>query len=172
MPAETVVPAGARFALAPYRERTVAPTRRGLGEESRSYHLGRGLAVLAWPAAPDVLAVEREGRLLGWTESGVITTAPGAGAVLIDGRLVVDADDVEALMPVSLPTMLVAFARYSRDGSFAVLGANLLHRRDGRRIGGRSRAGRAPSRGVPDVVLIPVLAVILLISAVKLARHD
>ncbi|MFE5540329.1 hypothetical protein ACFQ78_31900 [Streptomyces sp. NPDC056519] len=26
---------------------------------------------------------------------------------------------------VSLPTMLVAFARYSRDGSFAVLGANL-----------------------------------------------
>jgi hypothetical protein len=25
---------------------------------------------------------------------------------------------------VSLPTMLVAFARYSRDGSFAVLGAN------------------------------------------------
>ncbi|AYV32164.1 hypothetical protein EES41_36015 [Streptomyces sp. ADI95-16] len=26
---------------------------------------------------------------------------------------------------VSLPTMLVAFARYSRDGSFAVVGANL-----------------------------------------------
>ncbi|WP_435969207.1 hypothetical protein [Streptomyces sp. Qhu_M48] len=26
---------------------------------------------------------------------------------------------------VSLPTMLVAFARYSRDGGFAVLGADL-----------------------------------------------
>ncbi|MFF0097621.1 hypothetical protein ACFYSF_48190 [Streptomyces canus] len=32
---------------------------------------------------------------------------------------------LEGRVLVSLPTMLVAFARYSRDGSFAVLGANI-----------------------------------------------
>ncbi|GAA3023979.1 sulfite exporter TauE/SafE family protein [Kitasatospora albolonga] len=74
---------------------------------------------------------------------------------------------------VSLPTMLVAFARYSRDGSFAVLGANL-------RFAGVMAAGSVGGAvlgglllGVfPDLVLIPALAVILLVSAVKLARHD
>ncbi|MEU9429076.1 sulfite exporter TauE/SafE family protein [Streptomyces sp. NPDC048342] len=73
---------------------------------------------------------------------------------------------------VSLPTMLVAFARYSRDGSFAVLGAN-------RRFALVMIAGSITGAvlgglllGVfPDLVLIPALAVILLVSAVKLARH-
>ncbi|MFF5938900.1 sulfite exporter TauE/SafE family protein [Streptomyces sp. NPDC012508] len=74
---------------------------------------------------------------------------------------------------VSLPTMLVAFARYSRDGSFAVLGAN-------RRFTLVMIAGSITGAvlgglllGVfPDLVLIPALAVILLVSAVKLARHE
>ncbi|MFE6871534.1 TSUP family transporter [Kitasatospora sp. NPDC057692] len=74
---------------------------------------------------------------------------------------------------VSLPTMLVAFARYSRDGSFAVLGTN-------RRFTLVMIAGSITGAvlgglllGVfPDLVLIPALAVILLVSAVKLARHD
>lgn len=74
---------------------------------------------------------------------------------------------------VSLPTMLVAFARYSRDGSFAVLGANL---RFTMIMAAGSIAGAVLGGlllGVfPDLVLIPVLAVILLVSAVKLARHD
>ncbi|MEU6986418.1 hypothetical protein ABZ946_23790 [Streptomyces sp. NPDC046324] len=69
--------------------------------------------------------------------------------------------------------MLVAFARYSRDGSFAVLGANV-------RFTATMAAGSIVGAvlgglllGVfPDLVLIPVLAVILLVSAVKLARHD
>lgn len=73
---------------------------------------------------------------------------------------------------VSLPTMLVAFARYSRDGSFAVLGANL---RFTLVMAGGSVAGAVLGGlllGVfPDLVLIPLLAVILLVSAVKLARH-
>ncbi|GAA2330008.1 sulfite exporter TauE/SafE family protein [Streptomyces kunmingensis] len=74
---------------------------------------------------------------------------------------------------VSLPTMLVAFARYSRDGSFAVLGANL-------RFTAVMAAGSIVGAllgglllGVfSELVLIPVLAVILLVSSVKLARHD
>ncbi|WP_432190273.1 sulfite exporter TauE/SafE family protein [Streptomyces sp. Tue6028] len=74
---------------------------------------------------------------------------------------------------VSLPTMLVAFARYSRDGSFAVLGANL---RFTAVMAAGSIAGAVLGGlilGVfSDLVLIPALAVILLISAVKLARHD
>ncbi|WP_330296905.1 sulfite exporter TauE/SafE family protein [Streptomyces sp. NBC_00503] len=73
---------------------------------------------------------------------------------------------------VSLPTMLVAFARYSRDGSFAVLGANV---RFAALMAGGSIAG-ALLGGlllgvIPDLVLIPALAAILLISAVKVARH-
>jgi uncharacterized membrane protein YfcA len=73
---------------------------------------------------------------------------------------------------VSLPTMLVAFARYSRDGSFAVLGANLRFTNVMAvgSIAGATLGGLL--LGVfSDLVLIPVLAVILLLSAVKLARH-
>ncbi|WP_409471366.1 sulfite exporter TauE/SafE family protein [Streptomyces sp. HC307] len=74
---------------------------------------------------------------------------------------------------VSLPTMLVAFARYSRDGSFAVLRANLRFvvvmvagSAAGALLGGLLLGV------VPDAVLIPTLAVILLVSAVKVARHS
>ncbi|HEX7308486.1 sulfite exporter TauE/SafE family protein [Lentzea sp.] len=74
---------------------------------------------------------------------------------------------------VSLPTMLVAFARYSRDNSFSVLRQNL-------RFGTVMVAGSIVGAllgglllgVVPDLVLIPALAIILLISAVKIARHD
>jgi uncharacterized membrane protein YfcA len=74
---------------------------------------------------------------------------------------------------VSLPTMLVAFARYSRDGSFAVLGAN----RSFTAVMAAGSVAGAVLGGLllgvfPDLVLIPALAVILLVSAVKLARHD
>ncbi|MFJ7154086.1 sulfite exporter TauE/SafE family protein [Streptomyces sp. NPDC101118] len=74
---------------------------------------------------------------------------------------------------VSLPTMLVAFARYSRDGSFAVLGANLLFTlvMTAGSVAGAALGGLL--LGVfPDLLLMPALAVILLVSAVKLARHD
>ncbi|MFD3870248.1 TSUP family transporter [Streptomyces sp. NPDC058623] len=74
---------------------------------------------------------------------------------------------------VSLPTMLVAIARYSRDGSFAVLGANLRFTLV--MIGGSATGavlGGLLLGVFPDAVLIPALAVVLLVSAVKLARHD
>ncbi|WP_254390628.1 hypothetical protein [Streptomyces sp. AC550_RSS872] len=63
----------------------------------------------------------------------------------------------------TLPTMLVAFARCGRDGSFAVLGAN---RRCTLVMVAGSIAGAALGGlllGVlPDMVLIPAPAVILL----------
>ncbi|MGE6736730.1 sulfite exporter TauE/SafE family protein [Streptomyces sp. NPDC059900] len=91
--------------------------------------------------------------------------------VLLFGEGIKTAGSLSLL--VSLPTMLVAFARYSRDGSFAVLGSNI-------RFTGTMAAGSIAGAllgglllGVfPDAVLIPTLAVILLVSAVKLARHD
>ncbi|MCX5101317.1 sulfite exporter TauE/SafE family protein [Streptomyces sp. NBC_00264] len=91
--------------------------------------------------------------------------------VLLFGENIKTAGSLSLL--VSLPTMLVAFARYSRDGSFAVLGAN---RRFVMVLAAGSITGAVLGGlllGVfPDAVLIPVLAVILLASAVKLARHD
>lgn len=73
---------------------------------------------------------------------------------------------------VSLPTMLVAFARYSRDGSFAVLGANLrfVVLMIAGSIAGALLGGLLLGM-IPDFVLIPALAGVLLISALKMARH-
>ncbi|MDW4911156.1 hypothetical protein RB628_39100 [Streptomyces sp. ADMS] len=52
---------------------------------------------------------------------------------------------------VSLPTMLVVFARCSRDGSFAVLGANrrltLASWEPGKRSASRSMTARTPGSG-------------------------
>jgi len=76
-------------------------------------------------------------------------------------------------LAVSLPTMLVGFARYSRDRSFIVLGENqvfVLVTATGSAVGaflGGRLLGLAPSP-----VLMPMLAVILLLSAVKVWRHE
>ncbi|PRH88618.1 permease [Labrys okinawensis] len=75
-------------------------------------------------------------------------------------------------LAVSLPTMLVGFARYSRDQSFSVLGRNkifLLVMAAGS-IVGTFIGGRLLGL-VPHSVLLPVLALILLISACKVWRH-
>lgn len=75
-------------------------------------------------------------------------------------------------LAVSLPTMLIGFARYSRDSSFAVLGRNrafVLVMAAGSVVGsfiGAQLLGFAPS-----AVLLPMLAAILLISAAKIWRH-
>lgn len=73
---------------------------------------------------------------------------------------------------VSLPTMLMGFARYSRDRSFAVLGRNkgfLLWMAAGSILG--TFLGGLLLGIVPGSVLLPVLAAILLLSAVKVWRH-
>ncbi|MCX5205956.1 sulfite exporter TauE/SafE family protein [Streptomyces sp. NBC_00237] len=109
---------------------------------------------------------------------GVVAAIMGVagGELLIPTIVLLFALDIKTAgslsLLVSLPTMLVAFARYSRDGSFTVLGAN---RRFVTVMAAGSIAG-ALLGGVlvgvfPDLVLVPVLALILLVSSVKLARH-
>jgi uncharacterized protein len=75
-------------------------------------------------------------------------------------------------LAVSLPTMLVGFIRYSRDQSFSVLRCNrpfflviALGSIFGTFIGGRLLGL------VPNGVLLPLLAVLLLLSSVKVWRQ-
>lgn len=75
-------------------------------------------------------------------------------------------------LAISSPTMIVGFARYSRDNSFGVLGVNksfvafmAFGSVVGTFIGGRLLGL------VPDYVLLPALAAILVISAWKVWRH-
>lgn len=75
-------------------------------------------------------------------------------------------------LAVSLPTMLVGFTRYSRDQSFSVIGRSktfLLIMAAGSIIG--TFVGGLLLGIVPNAVLLPALAIILLISAVKVWRH-
>lgn len=75
-------------------------------------------------------------------------------------------------LAVSLPTMLVGFTRYSRDQSFSVLGRNkifMLMMAAGSIAG--TFIGGLLLGIVPNAVLLPALAIILLISAVKVWRH-
>lgn len=75
-------------------------------------------------------------------------------------------------LAISLPTMLVAFARYSRDNSFQALRNNrtfvvvmALGSIAGTLIGGIFLGV------VPTLVLIPLLVLLLLLSAIKVWRH-
>jgi uncharacterized protein len=76
-------------------------------------------------------------------------------------------------LAVSLPTMIVGFTRYSRDSAFSVLARNrtfvavmALGSIAGAFAGGQLLGA------VPDRVLLPILAVILVISSVKVWRHQ
>ena len=75
-------------------------------------------------------------------------------------------------LAVSLPTMLVAFARYSRDASFTVLRANtrfLTTMATGSATG--TILGGLLLGVVPAAVLIPLLVALLLASAIKVWHH-
>jgi len=110
---------------------------------------------------------------------GVVAALLGVagGELLIPTLLLLFGADIKLAgslsLAVSLPTMLIGFARYSRDRSFAVLGRNRLLTLVmaagsivGTFIGGRLLGF------VPGAVLLPLLAAILLISAVKVWRHQ
>ncbi len=75
-------------------------------------------------------------------------------------------------LAVSLPTMVAAFARYSRDGSFDVLARErpfVLVMAVGSVAG--AFVGGLLLGLVPGPVLLPALAAILLLSATKVWRH-
>ena len=110
---------------------------------------------------------------------GIVASVMGVagGELLIPAIVLIYGIDIKLAgslsLMVSLPTMIVAFARYSRDGSFVVL-------RDNRRfvaimaagsIGGALTGGLLVGV-VPDAVLIPALGAILLVSAYKVWNHE
>jgi uncharacterized protein len=109
---------------------------------------------------------------------GAVTSLMGVagGELLIPTLVLLFGADIKLAgslaLTVSLPTMLVGFARYSRDSSFAALGRNksfVLCMAAGSLMGasiGGYMLGVVPSR-----VLFPVLAAILIVSAFKVWRH-
>lgn len=141
-----------------------------------------GALVLTHTTALGTLALPDPARVVTGVAAGfgigVIAAIMGVagGELLIPAIVLLYAADIKTAgslsLLVSLPTMLVAFARYSRDGSFAVLGANLRFVTvmvagsiTGALLGGLLLGV------IPGLVLIPALAIILVISAVKMARH-
>jgi uncharacterized membrane protein YfcA len=75
-------------------------------------------------------------------------------------------------LAISLPTMLVGFARYSRDSRLSVLRANhgfVLVMAAGSVVG--AYVGGRLLGVVPSKVLLPGLALILIVSAAKIWRH-
>lgn len=109
---------------------------------------------------------------------GIVASLLGVagGELLIPTLILLFGADIKLAgslsLAVSLPTMIVGFTRYSRDRSFAVLGQNrqfvivmAIGSIVGTFIGGRLLGV------VPSVVLLPLLAAILAISAVKVWRH-
>jgi uncharacterized protein len=110
---------------------------------------------------------------------GVVAALMGVagGELLIPTIVLLYAADIKIAgslsLAVSLPTMLVAFARYSRDQSFGVLRANgrfVVAMTAGSIVG--TVLGGLLLGAIPSVVLIPMLALLLLISAIKVWRHD
>jgi uncharacterized membrane protein YfcA len=109
---------------------------------------------------------------------GVVASLMGVagGELLIPTLILLFGADVKLAgslsLAVSLPTMLVGLARYSRDSTFAVLGRNrwfVAIMAAGSIVG--SFIGAALLGIVPGAVLLPMLAVILFVSAVKVWRH-
>lgn len=110
---------------------------------------------------------------------GVVAALMGVagGELLIPTIVLLYAVDIKVAgslsLAVSLPTMLVAFARYSRDQSFAVLAANktfLLAMAAGSVVG--TIVGGLLLGVVPSAVLIPLLAALLVLSSFKVWQHE
>lgn len=110
---------------------------------------------------------------------GVVASLMGVagGELLIPTLILLFGADIKLAgslsLAVSLPTMLVGFTRYSRDQSFAVIGRNrlfLLTMAAGSIVG--TFIGGQLLGLVPSTVLLPVLALILLVSSVKVWRHS
>ncbi len=165
----------------------------GVATRLKSQTLYRTIAILLVVVAVVlVLGHEAAGQsalLTGWAQAlagvvagfaiGVVASLMGVagGELLIPTLVLLFGADIKLAgslsLAVSLPTMLVGFARYSRDRSFAVLGRSLrfvvvmaLGSIVGTFIGGQLLGI------VPPQVLLPALALILVVSAFKVWRHD
>ncbi|TDW25203.1 sulfite exporter TauE/SafE [Rhizobium azibense] len=110
---------------------------------------------------------------------GVVASLLGVagGELLIPTLVLLFGADIKLAgslsLAVSLPTMLVGFTRYSRDQSFSVIRCNkafLLVMAAGSTVG--TFTGGLLLSIVPSVFLLPALAVILLISASRVWRHQ
>ena len=117
------------------------------------------------------------GTLMGFG-IGVVAALLGVagGELLIPTLILVFGVDVKLAgslsLAVSLPTMLVGFARYTQDRSFDVLKeqfAFVVAMAAGSLVG--SFAGAQLLGVIPASALIPILVVILLASAIKVWRH-
>lgn len=138
-----------------------------LGHDARAGH-----ALLTGPAQIVV------GVIAGFA-IGVVASLLGVagGELLIPTLVLLFGADIKLAgslsLVVSLPTMLVGFTRYSRDQSFSVLGRNkafLIVMAAGSIVG--TFIGGRLLGIVPSGFLLPALAAILLISAVKVWRHS
>jgi len=109
---------------------------------------------------------------------GVVASLLGVagGELLIPTLILLLGADIKLAgslsLAVSLPTMIVGFTRYSRDQSFAVIRSNrrfLLVMAAGSILG--AFIGGQLLGIVPSGLLLPGLALILVISAIKVWRH-
>lgn len=109
---------------------------------------------------------------------GVVASLLGVagGELLIPTLIILFGVDVKLAgslsLAISLPTMLVGFGRYSRDSTFAVLKVNrrfVAAMALGSVVG--SFVGAQLLGIIPNAVLLPALALVLLVSSVKLWLH-
>lgn len=132
---------------------------------------GQGQALLQGPA--QVIAGVVAGLVIGIVAS---LLGVAGGELLIPTIVLLYATDIKLAgslaLAVSLPTMIVGCARYRRDGSFRVLRDNrafVLAMAAGSLLG--SLVGAALLGVVPGALLMPVLAVVLAVSAWKVWGH-
>lgn len=109
---------------------------------------------------------------------GIVASLLGVagGELLIPTLVILFGADIKLAgslsLAVSLPTMTVGFTRYSRDRSFTVLKLNrsfVVVMAVGSVVG--AFIGGQLLGIIPNSVLLPALAVILLVSAVKVWKH-
>ncbi|WP_083889551.1 sulfite exporter TauE/SafE family protein [Nocardia pneumoniae] len=136
-------------------------------------HLGQ-VGTLAPPTAARVVAAALAGVGI-----GIVAALMGVagGELLIPTIVLLFGVDIKVAgslsLMVSLPTMLVAFARYSRDQSFQILRVNigfLLIMAAGSIAG--TIVGGLLLGVVPSAALIPILTMLLVASAAKVWHHQ
>ncbi|KZK74626.1 MAG: permease [Pelodictyon luteolum] len=130
------------------------------------------------PMLENALLLALSGAVAGFA-IGVVAALLGVagGELLIPTLVILFGVDIKLAgslsLAVSLPTMLVSFTRYSRDRSFSVLGANkpFLFLIAAGSIAGTWIGGRLLGV-VSETVLIPMLVLLLLLSALKVWKHQ